>query len=201
MADGKSQSWVANIACRFLSKLPVSTASVCVQDTKDIADLFAKPCKNIVRFDDGIYSGMQIGTFMAAALDYCIDNYKTPTEPINCYLVIGYMTEKAQKHLETTIETYHKEYPHLVFHIICNKKIESAETLFTRDEVGTDFKKKAAALYGACHSDNPIITTEWKLPDQFSTALGFFRGLCDPKVFRDPKAAPIQFIPYPKKPY
>jgi hypothetical protein len=171
--EGKSQEWMADIAYRFLPKMPNAVIPTgdgyCPWETLTHSN-------NFLIFDDAIYSGEQLKKYLenlyANIMRQIYQKKGAFEEPKHLYFIVG-ACPKAKKWREH-LQAHRFEAYNVHIHILANELHLTCGEMMQNEKLPEQFKNQIRHLGG--DPRKPILTTEWKMPDATSLAKFVSKG-------------------------
>lgn len=162
---GKSQEWMADIAYRFLpqEKMP---KGILQMEHHSVGDhlfdyLTHSESNNFILFDDGAYSGSQLGTYIFQLVGNLI--HAGPfAKKKTLYFVFGHFPKDKYKADCINLEKHNIQAKVLSHHLA-----ENCDTLMQKEHLSPSLMEKIQDL---ARPDRPLLATEWKRPDFMSTS-------------------------------
>lgn len=184
----KSQSWLADIAYRFLPKDNLPTHLAIAETEDDIYDVMDKNIldHNIMFIDDGIYSGEQLERTLNK-LKKVLINLDTSLQKTTGHalffqqqrLVTNIVGYASPQKIQTILQKYSFDHYNVKLQIVCNHHIPTLGDLVQKSSLDDREKKllfDVAIGYGdetyepisSSYLTIPLVSTEWKTPDNLS---------------------------------
>lgn len=183
---GKSQSWMADIAIRFLpeDKLPKEVISVGIDDcvVNQTADLLktleSNRSSHYLIFDDACYSGKQLKDYL---FNLTADLKKPLAEPVRLTFIYGFMTDVNVQFYKENLEEFNIHLNVMSSHKISNMMQQLDNEKLPEEKIRqaqgvADFVDRLSIEEIRMWANKTLVVTEWKTPDGFSTCSFITKG-------------------------
>ena len=175
--DKKSQTWVAEIAYRFLPQDNPPSAVLKLEDNVLSADLFAplfkSTCENFILFDDCAYTGTQFLRLISELYVKLTSGTYTKSESYCPYTTkrIFFIYGASAVDLNEIVKKYNFDQYNVSVECVTSYEVKNLKTLLSQEDLSQKLVHKIKKLVSGnknIEGKQTLFTTEWKRPDAVS---------------------------------